>query len=904
MTNIPGWARTRLQNLSALATGTGANVEGLPKRKIPSNDVHNHVGRNREILAEIHSDDENPERDQALGEKGVVRRDGVDIRCNGNGLQGELSIVNGDSVSYVQLNGSETTRIDIRKNGSATVARADMAKPEEAVVWGVPSESSRSPVAPSEFAQTTGNAAELLKDQPEDSLFRQVFLDGTKSMPQVRGQLMGQLKDLTASLPKEQAKPFAEILRQPDANTARRLVIAATAERRRDPENKDLKDLVETAGTWQALEDFPKLMADGLMRNSVNYVGPLHLTTQAAAQGWDFDQKSGLPIADSVVIGGGPGGLSSAYHLSENGHRTVLLEGGHTGQAFSDSSAASVHQLRTNVDQTNLTYTTNANHLGIDVSLTRHRYSIPQKAGAARDDWYQATGQTKHGFADSDSDLTRPANRNELFEHMSMISQGLALRYPDTFVIENSPVNGIEVTKGEDGSRLYKVTTEQGHQMMSRSLVLATGFVGTAGEHARTLKQFSELDGGPDSKVAVLGSDHDLVRKNDRLEKDSLVFSDRLLGRPEIRQRLRDLPAGSRLAVVGGGESAAKGALEALHLNPELKLDLYTSNPLEPYQTQIPNSVLSGTVTETAIVSSEIAKQTMNELKDFETPIVSATMKELLELESAGRVRIREMGKRFDQTTVEVKAKPDGGFAFQLTDPEVKQNLRNQRSEWQSLGIYGPEQDAADVLPDADMVMMAVGYDKRSHQAGPLVQQLVDQGAIKFENGEVAMGSDGLTSAEDPMIAINTAAVQKMAADSALPGRAVRAYRLGHYFKERLPEREKPTSTIGRGLKFNEYIDTNQTEERIFPDVEEAKDYLANGGLPKNFVQFRENRLNELADPMDRQLATNQWEAQKAYPNSAEPLRGLMVRETEVPESLTPVERLLAARARQLRERL
>lgn len=906
LNHIPAWARSKVSNLSKLAKGKGPVLEGLSERKVPDLQVIDHLNRNREIFAENHHDDENPERDHALGEKGHIKNDGIDIWYEGNAAQGQVSIVRDDSVAYIELNGTESTRIDLNKDGTTFVTKADLKKTGDGKTWGNHFENRSLNIPESEFAGSTASAAELLKEQPADSLFRQVFLDHSKSMPSVRSELMGQVKDLTSGLGQDASKELKNLLEKPDANTPRRLGEMAAKLRQTAPDDKEIKKLAEVAGTWQALEDFPKLMADGLMRNSINYMGPLHLTTQAAAQGWEFDKASGLPIADSVVIGGGPGGLSSAYHLSENGSHTVVLEGGNTGQAFSDSSAASVHQLRTTLEQSNLTYTANANHLGIDVSLTRQRESVPKKAAEARDEWYQATGQAEHGFAPSTDDSTRPANRGELFDHMSMLSQGLAQRYPDTFVIENSPFSSIEVTKGEDGKRLYKVTTEKGHQMMTRSLVLATGFVGTAGEHARTLRQFSNLDQGRGSGVAVIGSDHDLVSKNDRLEKDSLVFSDRLLGRPEIRQRIQDLPKGSRLAVVGGGESAAKGALEALHLNPGLSVDLYTSKALEPYQTQIPTSVISANVVETALTDPEIAQKSMDSLKTFETPIVSSTMKELLEMESAGRVRVRELGKRFDENTVGVSTKSGGGFSLQLKDPESRNSLLAQRESWQEAGLYavhGPE-DAADQLPDADMVMMAAGYDKHSCQAGPLVQQLVDQGAISFENGEVAMGPDGLTSAKDPMIAINTAAVQKNAADSALPGRAIRAFRLGHYFKDKLPDRAQPATTIGKGLYFNQYLDTNSSEERITSDLAQAKQYLANGGLPQALVEYREQTIGAMTDPVDRQFAQNQWEAQKAYPNSADPTRELMQREMEVPETLTPVEHILAQRGRQLRERL
>lgn len=902
LTNIPSWARARVQRMQSLTKGDESKAGALTRRDFSPSDTVAWVRRNREIMGEARADDENPERDEALGQKGLVKQGNQELRYTGNARQGQIEIVSDDRVSLIELNGTATTRIDVLKDGRSVASRTDLAKPNEGVQWG--GEPQPRDLPPSEFANSTISAAQLLKDQDESSLFRQVYLEGKVSMTEVRGELTGQLKKGVGKLSSEQAKQLQTLLDKPDANTARRMGIALQKLRQENPNDKSLKELSETAGTWQALEDFPKLQADGLMRNSINYVSPVHFATQTAAQGWDFDKKSGLPIADSVVVGGGPGGLSSAYHLSENGHRTVVLEGGHTGQAFSDNGAASVHQLRTNVEQSNLIYTPNANHLGIDVSMTRHRDTIPLKAKKAREEWTEATGEENHGSAEANGSFDHASNRGDLFEHMSMISQGLATKYPDTFVIENSPVTNIEASKGENGERLFKLTTERGHQMMSRSLVMATGFVGTAGEHARTLKQFGEMDSAPG--VTVLGSDHDLVSKNDRVEKDSLVFSDRLLGRPEIRKRLKELPKGSRLAVVGGGESAAKGALEALHLNPGLNVDIYTNQPFEPYQTQIPVNALSSLVAEAGLKEPDIAQKTLDDLKPFKTPIVTSTMRQLLEFESVGRLRIKEMGKRFNQDTVEVKPKDGGGFAMTLKDQEVKANLREQRQDWQAMGLYGsnPPQGPPDQLPDADMVMTAVGYDKRSCQAGPLVQQLVDQGVIEMKDGEVAMGADGLTSAKDPMVAFNTAAVQKMAGDSALPGRAIRAYRLGRYFEEKLPAREKPVDAIGKGLKFNEYIDTNRTEETFEANRDIALGFMESGGLFPEFIQHREERVAGIQDPLDREYAAKSWQAQKDYPNRVDPLREMRYRELDAPETLSPVDKLMLKRAASLRERL
>ena len=229
-----------------------------------------------------------------------------------------------------------------------------------------------------------------------------------------------------------------------------------------------------------------------------------------------------------------------------------------------------------------------------------------------KESWNALRGEEDHSSNEGFGAL----NRNNLFEHMAQIGHGLATKYPDTFLLENSPISSITKEKrGKD--TIFRVRSDKGHEMLTRSLVMATGFVGSNGEYARGLQQFADLEKSNPEALTVLGSDHDLVGKNDQLldHQQALVFSDRLLGRPEIRARIKSLPAGSTLAVVGSGESAAKGTIEALHLNPELNVDLYTKNPLEPYQVQIPVSHFSRIVSENAIKDKGLADQT---LKEFE----------------------------------------------------------------------------------------------------------------------------------------------------------------------------------------------------------------------------------------------------------------------------------------------
>ena len=181
-----------------------------------------------------------------------------------------------------------------------------------------------------------------------------------------------------------------------------------------------------------------------------------------------------------------------------------------------------------------------------------------------------------------------------------------------------------------------------------------------------------------------------------------------------------------------------------------------------------------------------MAKSTIDQLGNFGTPVTADSLQELLQLESEGRVRVHEFGKYFSNDTVNLGV-ADQKLTVELKDQEVAQTLREQRAEWTKLGLYGdqpPSDDPTD-LPAADMVMVAAGYDKKSLRAGPLIQQLIDQDLVELQRGEVVFGDDGLSSAKDPMVSFNSAGAVAFASDTAIPGRAIRGYRLAQAMNER-----------------------------------------------------------------------------------------------------------------------
>jgi FAD dependent oxidoreductase len=912
-TNLPPWAHNAAQRAK--------QAQNLAEQGKPQSDTSVHlatpnaertadeVNGMREAFVTYRVLDEDPRFDKALGQVGVFKDESGEVHLQGTSLAGSMEIRAPKAIARYAYDQSKVSFQRFRAEGEFEASSLDLASPQTSFQLSTNSfQEGAVEVPKSPCFEATQNASQVLSSLPKDrpeSIFREIFLDGSKSMTKVRE---GYLKELGseakgAGLNPDDLDRITAMLQSPYSGTPRQLAQELSKLNKSDPGNEKLAAMAEKAGFWQSIEDFPKLKADGIMRAAQYYISPQHLQSQAAALGWDFDTQTGLPVADTVIVGGGPGGLSTAYHLSERGTRTVLFEGGHVGQGFSDAAAQSVHQLRTNGAASNLLYTANANVFGIDVSMQRHLAENRKKCSEARVDWSNSTREEQHGFSHArGSEVAYAANRGELFEHMSHVAHGLAVHYPDTMVSENSPVSKIEkLDRGEGEPQLFKVTTERGHEVLTRSLVMATGFVGGDGEHARSLSIFQNLEDTPNSGVTVLPNDHDLFQDNDTIDSELLVLSERLMGRPEIRQRIKALPEGSRISVIGGGESATKGALEALHLNPNVVLDLYTSSPLEPYQTQIPTSVLAPAVTEAGIRHKEVADRTLATLEGFGTPVTSETLQELFQLESEGRVRIHELGQRFDQDTIHVTSETVNGapsLKFEVKDQEVAASLRQQRADWLASGLYGdspPSEDPTN-LPKADMVIVAAGYDKRSLRAGPLIQQLIEQDLVELSKGEIVYGDDGLTSGRNPLVSFNTAGAIAMASDTAIPGRAIRAYRLAQNFDAKLPARAKPTDRVPSGLAYGN-LDTNSSRENFNWSKADTLRFIDNnGGFPED-TQRAQEQVDKLTDPAEKASAQLRLNARTRFPGPNSALAGLMVRAHEVPESLTPAERLMWERA-------
>lgn len=556
---------------------------------------------------------------------------------------------------------------------------------------------------------------------------------------------------------------------------------------------------------WKTLQEIPYQTADGLTRTSNFYLSPKTLDLMAADRGWEV-APDGHAVAEVVVIGAGPGGLATAYHLAEKGVNVLTLESGFAGQAFSDAGAQSVHCIRTDRQQSSLIRTGNDQEdLAVSLGLPASLSHIAAHARRAREAYAERTGHEISGVVQgADHDTSVPTPRGELFEHFVEVAQHLACDSDHSMLIEKAPVKTLK--RQPDGKFLLE--TANGHKVYARKVVMATGLVTPGGANSKMMPVLQRLADQNPEQYVMLREDADRVQRNDILNevltgvgKRSLILSDRLLGTPEVQLALRQLPPGSHVAMVGSGESAAKGVLEVLYQNPELKVDFYTKAPLEAAQIQVPSENVHPVVLEKAIDDRDFGRQSLERFKEFGTPITPRTMIQLLDLQAAGQVEILELGKYFDENSVRLTANGDGTTEIGIADPEVTENLRLRRAEWAAQGLAtAPAAEST----RASMIISATGYNREELRNTPLVEQLLAQNLMEIcrdpRQGLVGQPlTSGLVSSNCGDVACNTSAALTNAADSTIPGMAVRGRRLAEFLAEELHPGTgaRPASTRG-----------------------------------------------------------------------------------------------------------
>lgn len=595
------------------------------------------------------------------------------------------------------------------------------------------------------------------------------------------------------------------------------------------PSNQPL--LRELENNQFLLLHHPQQCADGLYRTQDYYVSPGALHLGATSKGWDISDD--IPVADAVVVGAGPGGLTTAWQFARRGGRVVCFESELAGAAFSDAGAKPVHSLRTSADGTNLVQDGHAlatleHPLSLHGNLASHRLLATQGLNAEA----ELTGLPSHGVAQESQqidDRNSPATRGELFEHLAKLSHSLATDFDNAFLCERSPVN--EVSFDEE-SGFFTVTTARGHRVKAKELVLATGLTGPQGQRARLLPQLTQLEAQHPKKVLSLSRTEDLASQakalsdlHNGVEKQALVVQDRLLGHQPVRQAVSDLAPGSRVAVIGSGESAIKSALELAHLNPEISVDLFAKNTIEVAQTQLPNENFHTAVLEQTLRDPEAIEKAKARTKLFGTPVTPRSLLELFELQKAGRVRLLEMGHYFDQHTVELNPTKEGTIEVELKSPAVAEILKKGREKFAASGLL-PQDDLASFRKGSyPILVQAVGYKPQLLNDHPL-RHLPPEAHKKMH--------------------LNTAGSPNHPAETSLAGLAVGARHLAEKLAQNLPPDRQTDLTVPqeRGVDWRDL------------DPETVQGIIENRGLHPGFAESVRREVEEFGShPQELRLA-------------------------------------------------
>lgn len=571
----------------------------------------------------------------------------------------------------------------------------------------------------------------------------------------------------------------------------------------------------ETVALARVLNDLPRLTAEGMVRVSPRTLTADQLEDRQA--GWDRD-ADGRPIADLVVVGAGPAGLSTGLHAAHLGLKTVVLEAGYAAQSFSDAAMKPVYRMRTPSTRNSLAQAPfSPPELVADAGMLG-KLDAYREIGQSADSALYAKTRTppllgaRAGLDAPAADAAIASARNELLQHFSDAVAAIEKR--GGIVAERSPVQS--VTKGADG--LWTIVVG-GRVQRARKLALAQGQVGTALQHATLPPDLvrAARDAGLDA--LTLKDRNDLENENGALDALSrtlaagktprrrLLLNDALLGSPQVERAFRLLPRGARAMVVGSGESAVKAAVAALRLNPGLKLDLFVKDALQPAQLQIPTAHAAPDAIARALNDPDEAARTVAEWEAFGTPVTPATLADLEALKAAGRLRVIPLGKKCiaaadgdpdPNHTIEIhRARRGNRTVVQVfaVDPEVVAHLQAEgigardavSGRWLVSEIDGP-------------IVSAVGYGRASLRRDPLTTGLAAEGrlvptrgATKATAHEFAVSRENpLVSAGDPDLYFVGAQNTTMSADSAIPGAVARAAAIAADAKARLAPAPKP----------------------------------------------------------------------------------------------------------------
>lgn len=625
--------------------------------------------------------------------------------------------------------------------------------------------------------------------------------------------------------------------------------IGPYAPRAKTPPGAKVLDVLNNMDNEQfCLIRHPQQCGDGLYRPMDFYVSPGHLTLKAAAQGWETTKGSDgadVPVAEVVVVGGGPGGLMTAWQFARRGGRVVCFESELAGSNFNDGGAKAVHHMRTSSEFTNLV------NEGHSAASLEHPLSLSGTIGesrphakAGREGQTRLTGEDMHGvYPDivDNHDIYAPATRGELWNHLSNIAYSMANDFPDGVLCERSPVES--VSYGEDG--LFEVTTTRGHRIKCKELVVSTGLTGPKGEKAKTLKVLDNLHrSAPDKSVIMqkIGDGQTFAEKFTDVARGesgaTLIVNDRLLGDQTFRQTFAAIPAGERAAMIGSGESGIKGALELAHLNPNITIDFYVKGYLESAQVQVPSENFRQPVIERTLEDPERAKLLGDMYKFFDTPVTPRSLQEVFELQAQGRIRLLELGKFFDENSVRLEAQEDGSTRLEFKDPAVIEQLAKNEADYKAKGLL-PQEESFTRPVSYRAFVQAPGYNKTPLEENPLTK---------------------LPAACRDKLHSNSVTTSLHPAQSALPGLGTAGRQLAEQMADRLVPGERRIEISvpeDRGIDYRNWSDedvnaiiTNLGQDPKVAD-EIRKEIAEKGHSPREHLLYLtsiDNKLRSIAE--------------------------------------------------------
>lgn len=563
------------------------------------------------------------------------------------------------------------------------------------------------------------------------------------------------------------------------------------------PQRAALEKIVAIQQRVKLLADLPSLMAEGTVRSEVSALTPGQLDRTAAARWGAVEAK---PVADVAVVGLGPFGLATALHAQEQGLKVVGFDAGYLAQSFSDAAMKPVYRMRTSAAASSLAREPfSPGSLARKVSLL-NRLKAGRRQARAADDRFFKLSQEPVSAADraikDPADAQAPAFRSELFRHFIRAARAAAL---SLVLVEGAPV--VSIVKKANG--LWRLTTSKGHVQLARKVVLGQGQVGAKAEWSEFPEDWARLGASFPRRFLVLRDRAALTRSafdinavlarlRRREPAPSLVFHDSLLGAPEMRESIRLLPPGSALAIIGSGESAAKAVIDALRINPRVRVHLFSKGEFSSAQLQIPAAHARPEAIASALSDSAAGRRTLKEWKEFGTPITPSTFEQLDALMTAQfvhhRLGARAVLKRGSGPLEagQLRAHVSGGligrahFVYKAEDRPV------------SVPIDGP-------------IIIATGYDRELMRRSALTRQLRDDGRVDLDNGrtlsrgEIRLDDDNhLTSAADPDLYVGGAQNFAMSADSAIPGMVARAAAVAEHIARSL----RPAATAGGSIDF------------------------------------------------------------------------------------------------------